>query len=57
MKKPIAINLFGAPGVGKSTGSACVFADLKKEGVNAELISEYAKDKTWEHNSVALGCQ
>lgn len=57
MKKPIVINLFGAPGVGKSTGSACIFADLKKEGVNAELVSEYAKDKTWEHNTTALSCQ
>ena len=57
MNKPIVVNLLGAPGAGKSTGSALVFADLKKSGVNAELVSEFAKDKTWEHNSKALSVQ
>lgn len=56
-RKPIVINLFGAPGAGKSTGAAMVFAALKQAGVNAELITEFAKDKTWEHNATALGCQ
>lgn len=56
-RKPIVINLFGAPGAGKSTGAAVVFAALKQAGVNAELITEFAKDKTWEHNATALGCQ
>ena len=55
--KPLVINLFGAPGAGKSTGAAIVFAELKKHGVNAELVTEFAKDKTWEHNATALGCQ
>ena len=57
MKKPIVVNLFGAPGAGKSTGAAEVFAALKKSGVNAELILEFAKDKTWEHNVKALSVQ
>lgn len=56
-KTPIVINLFGPPGSGKSTGAAEVFAALKKCGVNAELVTEFAKDKTWEHNATALGCQ
>lgn len=56
-KKPLVINLFGAPGAGKSTGAAIIFAELKKRGVNAELVTEFAKDKTWEHNAMALGCQ
>jgi hypothetical protein len=56
-KKPLVINLFGVPGAGKSTGAAIVFAELKKRGVNAELVTEYAKDKTWEGNATALGCQ
>ena len=56
-KKPIVINLFGPPGSGKSTGAAEVFAALKKSGVNAELVTEFAKDKTWERNATALGCQ
>ena len=57
MKKPIVVNLTGAPGAGKSTGAATIFAALKKAGVNAELVTEFAKDKTWEHNLMALGCQ
>lgn len=56
-KKPLVINLFGAPGAGKSTGAAMIFAELKKRGVNAELVTEFAKDKTWEGNAMALGCQ
>lgn len=57
MNKPIVVNLTGAPGAGKSTGAATIFAELKKAGVNAELVTEFAKDKTWEHNILALGCQ
>ena len=57
MIKPIVVNLFGPPGVGKSTGAADIFSVLKKAGVNAELVPEFAKDKTWEHNTKALGVQ
>lgn len=53
----ILINLFGAPGAGKSTLSAYVFSKLKTAGVNAELVTEFAKDKVWEENSVALANQ
>ena len=55
--KPLLINLFGAPGAGKSTGAAYVYALLKMAGINAELITEFAKDLTWEHNSKALANQ
>ena len=44
----LIINLFGAPGAGKSTGAAYVFSQLKAAGVNAELVTEFAKDKVWE---------
>lgn len=50
----MVINLFGAPGVGKSTGAAYIFSKLKMQGVNAELVTEFAKDKTWEENGEAL---
>ena len=40
----LVINLFGAPGAGKSTGAAYIFSLLKMYGINAELITEYAKD-------------
>lgn len=56
-KKPVIINLFGGPGTGKSTGAAYVFSILKMAGINAELITEFAKDKTWEKNMKALSCQ
>lgn len=57
MKKPIVVNLSGAPGAGKSTGAAKIFSELKQLGVNCELVAEFAKDKTWEHNTTALSCQ
>lgn len=57
MKKPIVVNLTGAPGAGKSTGAAKIFSELKMLGINCELVSEFAKDKTWEHNTTALNCQ
>lgn len=46
----IVVNLFGVPSSGKSTGAAYVFSQLKLNGINAELITEFAKDKVWENN-------
>lgn len=46
----VVVNLFGVPGAGKSTGAAYIFSQLKMLGINAELISEFAKDKVWEEN-------
>ena len=57
MKKPLVINFFGGAGLGKSTVAAYVFSQLKIRGVSCELISEFAKDLTWEKNKVALECQ
>lgn len=51
-RKPIVINLFGGPGAGKSTGAAFIFSQLKMAGVNAELITEYAKDMVWQSPAV-----
>ena len=53
----IVINLFGAPGSGKSTGAAYIYSMLKMKGYNAELITEFAKDKAYEHNTTALSVQ
>ena len=51
----LIINLFGGPGCGKSTTAAGIFSDLKRAGVNAELVSElvteFAKDKVWEKSN------
>ncbi len=48
----VVINLFGGPGTGKSTVAAYIFAMLKQYGLNAEYVSEFAKDKTWEGSFV-----
>lgn len=42
------INLYGGPGVSKSTTATGVFCFLKLQGVRCEYVSEYAKDLTWE---------
>lgn len=46
------INLFGGPGLGKSTTAAGLFFEMKKMGLEVELVQEYAKDMVWEqrHN-------
>lgn len=53
----ILINLFGAPGAGKSTGAAYIFSKLKLAGVNAELVTEFAKDKVWEESKAVFNNQ
>lgn len=57
MKKPLIVNLYAGPGAGKSTAAAWIFACLKMKGVNCELVTEFAKDKTWEQNKTALDNQ
>lgn len=42
------INLWGAPGTGKSTTAATVFAHLKRSGYKCELVCEFAKELVWE---------
>lgn len=48
------VNLFGVPSAGKSTGAAYIFSQLKLHGVNCELVTEFAKDKVWEENDLAI---
>jgi tRNA uridine 5-carbamoylmethylation protein Kti12 len=52
--KTVVINLFGGPGCGKSTIAAELFAILKKQGYECELVTEYAKDKVWEESYKTL---
>ena len=51
------INLIGAPGVGKSTFAARLFADMKIKNLNVELCSEFIKDKIWEESKMVLSNQ
>lgn len=53
----LVTNLYGGPGTGKSTVAALVFGKLKLAGVKAELVTEFAKDLTWEERHGALGFQ
>ena len=46
----ILVNLYGPPGAGKSSGAAHIFSELKMAGVNAELVTEFAKDKVYEQS-------
>ena len=41
----LLVNLFGTPSAGKSTGAAYIFSQLKLKGINAELVTEFVKDK------------
>ena len=56
VKKPntLVVNLYGGPGVGKSTTAAGVFYFLKYWGVTAELVTEFAKDLVWEQRHRTL---
>jgi predicted ATPase len=51
------INLFGGPGVGKSTTAAELFARFKKQGKSVELVTEFAKDLVWENRQSTLEIQ
>ena len=51
------INLFGGAGIGKSTLSSIIFANLKRDGIDCELVTEYAKDKVWEEATIVLDNQ
>lgn len=55
--KTKVINLTGGPGSGKSTTAALLFSKLKMRGLNAELVTEYAKDKVWEESFKTLDNQ
>lgn len=48
MRDTIVVNLLGCPGSGKTTTAAAVFAELKKAGMECELVTEFAKDLVWE---------
>lgn len=53
----VIINFVGGPGSGKSTAAAYLFSILKYARVSCELVTEYAKDKTWEESFKVLDNQ
>lgn len=51
------INLYGGPGIGKSTLAASVFAELKQRGYAAELMREPFKRWVWDDYRSCLSDQ
>ena len=50
----LVVNLIGPPGASKSTMAAHIFAELKWKNINCELVTEFAKDLTWENRQFTL---
>lgn len=48
----IKIGLMGAPGSGKSTLAAYIYAMLKDEGIDGELVTEYVREHVYRHKKV-----
>lgn len=46
------INLIGSSGVGKSTTAAGLFYEMKKKGLDVELVNEYVKSWVWSGKQV-----
>lgn len=53
----LIVNMFGGPGVGKSTLATGVFHQLKLSQVSCEYVPEVAKSMTWEKRAKTLQCQ
>lgn len=53
----LVLNFYGGPCAGKSTYAAYFYSKLKMQGINCELITEYAKQKVWENNNNILSNQ
>jgi nicotinamide riboside kinase len=46
------INLLGGSGTGKSTTAAGLFYEMKKQGLDVELVNEYVKKWAWNNRQV-----
>jgi hypothetical protein len=53
-KRSILVNLFGGPGVSKSTTAAGIFSLLKIHDIDCEYVPEFAKDLVWEDRHKSL---
>ena len=55
--KCYSINIIGAPGVGKSTISALLFANMKIRGYIVEYVQEYVKKLVWTRDFESINNQ
>lgn len=53
----LVINLWGAPGSGKSTTAAGLYFLMKINKYKVELVTEYAKDLVWNNHEAMFGNQ
>lgn len=53
-RKTVIVNLFAGPGAGKTTCAWEIASELKKRGVEAEYVSEYAKEFVWDGRTDVL---
>jgi len=53
----IVVNFYAGPGAGKSTLAALLFSELKLREMNVELVTEFAKDLTWDESFKQLSDQ
>jgi nicotinamide riboside kinase len=53
----LILNLFGGPGIGKTTLAARIFAELKARNIEAACPEEYAKIAIWQGRSYLLDNQ
>jgi nicotinamide riboside kinase len=49
MKNTLVVNLIASPSSGKSTLMADIFAKLKWQNIDCEMVSEFAKELVWEN--------
>lgn len=54
VRKTVVVNLFAGPGAGKTTCAWEIASELKKRGIEAEYVSEYAKEFVWDGRTDVL---
>ena len=57
IKKPVVINLYGGPGVGKSTTAAGLYSLMKSRGYKVELVREWIKNLAYDDRHPDLSLQ
>ncbi len=53
-KDTVIVNLFAGPGAGKTTCAWEIASELKKRNIEAEYVSEYAKELVWDNKTEKL---
>lgn len=53
-KQTVVVNCFAGPGAGKTTCAWEIASELKKRGIEAEYVGEYAKELVWDGNTELL---